>query len=332
MEKKIPMLEVINGGMMTTVQDLGRPGYGSKGIPPSGAFDAFSLKVGNLLLRNELGEAGLEVLGVGLQLKALSHMSIAVTGGDLCPKLNGEDIEMWRVIGLYEGDILTFSKVKNGCRAYVTVSGGIDVPLLLGSKSTFLRGGMGGYEGRIIKKGDVLKICRPETAPQKLEGRRATSGLVRHFGNNFNIRVVRGLEDFLFAEESVALFFSNRWKVTPLADRMGVRYEGAELNFKPRDELMDYEGGGDPSNILNECIPTGGIQIVSGREPIVLAVDGPPTGGYAKIGTVISCDLSLIAQSKPGDSTFFKEVKLDEAHRILREEQSLFQESSVIIN
>jgi len=330
LEKSIPMFEVINGGMMTTVQDLGRRGYGSKGIPPSGAFDAFSLKAGNLLLRNGLGEAGLEVLGIGLQLKAMSDMAIAITGGDLSPKLNGQDTEMWRVIRLSEGDLLTFSRVKSGCRAYVTVSGGIDVPPLLGSRSTFLRGSMGGYEGRMIKKGDILKIGHWDISPLQLEGRIAAPALVRDFGNTFHIRAVRGLEDFLFTEESVALFFSAPWKVTPLADRMGVRYEGAQLSFKPREEFMDHEGGGDPSNILNECIPTGGIQVVSGREPIVLAVDGPPTGGYVKIGTVISCDLSLVAQSKPGDMTFFKEVSLEEAHRILREEESVFQESSVI--
>jgi allophanate hydrolase subunit 2 len=191
---------------------------------------------------------------------------------------------------------------------------------------------MGGYEGRMINKGDVLKIGRSKVSPEQLEGRRAAPPLVRRFGNTFQIRAVRGLEDFLFTEESVALFFSARWKVTPLADRMGVRYEGADLSFRPREEFMNHEGGEDPSNILNECIPTGGIQIVSGREPIVLAVDGPPTGGYAKIGTVISCDLSLIAQSKPGDSTFFEEVTLDEAHRILREEQAMLQESSVMID
>jgi antagonist of KipI len=332
MEKGVLMFEVINGGMMTTVQDLGRPGYGSKGIPPSGAFDAFSLKVGNLLLKNNLGDAGLEVLGIGFQMKALSDMGIAITGGDLSPRLNGQDIEMWKVIRVSKGDILSFSRVKKGCRAYVTVLGGIDVPSLLGSRSTFLRGEMGGYEGRMLKKGDILKIGQSEISPSHLEGRRAAPKLVRHFGNTFQVKAVRGLEEFLFTNESVELFFSTRWKVTPLADRMGVRYEGPQLSFKPREEFMDLEGGEDPSNILNECIPTGGIQVVSGREPIVLAVDGPPTGGYVKIGTVISCDLSWIAQAKTGDSTFFKEVSLDEAHRILREEDSLFQEASVVID
>jgi len=326
------MFEVVNGGMMTTVQDLGRPGYGSKGIPPSGAFDAFSLKVGNLLLKNHLGDAGLEVLGIGLQLKALYDIGIAITGGDLCPRLNGRDVEMWKVIKVCTGDILTFSRVKSGCRAYVTVLGGIDVPSILGSRSTFIRGEMGGYEGRMLKKGDILKICQSEISISQLKGRKAAPNLVRQFGNTFQVRSVRGLEEFLFTNESVELFFSSQWKVTPLADRMGVRYEGPQLSFKPREEFMDIEGGEDPSNILNECIPTGGIQVVSGREPIVLAVDGPPTGGYVKIATVISCDLSWIAQSKTGDSTFFKEVSLDEAHQILREEDSIFQETSVMVD
>ena len=120
------MFEVINGGMMTTVQDLGRPGYGSKGIPPSGAFDAYSLKVGNLLLKNLLGDAGLEVLGIGFQMKALSDMGIAITGGDLSPRLNGQNIQMWKVIRVSKGDVLSFSRVKKGCRAYVTVIGGED--------------------------------------------------------------------------------------------------------------------------------------------------------------------------------------------------------------
>jgi len=315
---------------MTMVQDLGRPGYGSKGIPPSGAFDAFSLKVGNLLLKNPLGEAGLEVLGIGFQMKAITPMAIAITGGDLSPKLNGKDAPMWRSILVDDGDVLGFSKMKNGCRAYVTVSGGIDVPPLLGSKATFLRGGMGGYEGRMLRRDDILKVGPSGVARSQLEGRRAAPRLVRHFTDTFHIKAVRGLEDFLFTEESIELFLSACWKVTPLADRMGVRYEGPQLGFKSRDEFMNHEGGADPSNILNECIPTGGIQVVSGREPIVLAVDGPPTGGYVKIGTVISSDLSWIAQSKPGDSTFFEEVSLDEAHRIVGEERALFKEESVI--
>ena len=324
------MWHVINGGMMTTVQDLGRPGYASMGVPPSGAFDAFSLKAANLLLANPLGRAGLEVTIVGFKAEALSEMAIAVTGGDLSPTLNGQALEMWQAVRVSEGDILEFQRLRSGCRAYVAVSGGIEVPEVLGSQSTYLRGKMGGYEGRALMKGDLIRIGAKGAPPARLEGRKAAPRLRRNFGKAFHVRAVRGLEDFLFADESVDLFYSAEWKVTPLADRMGVRYEGPRLQFKPRDKMMDHEGGADPSNILCECIPTGGIQVVSGREPIVLAVDGPPTGGYVKIGTVISCDLSWIGQSKQGDATYFKEVSLEEAHRAVQEEEALFTEESII--
>ena len=324
------MWEIIECGLATTVQDLGRPGYFSMGIPPSGAFDAFSLKAGNLLLKNDLGEAGLEVLLPGLSMKALSEMAISITGGDLSPTVNDRAVEMWRVQQVFKGDILRFTKVKSGCRAYVTVSGGIDVPQVLGSKSTFLRGKMGGYKGRALKNGDLVEVGKGRTAPSQLKRRKAAPSMVRRFGKTFQIRVVRGLEDFLFTPESVKKFFSSEWRVSPKADRMGVRYRGPQLTFVPRDKGLDHEAGSDPSNIVDDCIPTGGIQIAGGREPIILAVEGPSTGGYAKIGTVISCDLSWIGQSKPGDITFFKEVGLEEAYHVLKEEEALLREGSVI--
>ncbi len=324
------MWEVIEGGLMTTVQDLGRPGYYAMGVSPSGAFDAFSLKVGNLLLKNELGEAGLEVLLPGLRMKALSEMAITITGGDLSPTLNGQPVQMWRVIGVHRGDVLHFSKWRTGCRAYITISGGIDVPLVFGSKSTLLQGKLGGYEGRSLKEGDLVKVGTKGASPSELEGRKAAPPLVRQFGKTFEIRVVRGLEDFLFTPESIEIFFSSEWKVSPKANRLGVRYRGPRLSFKPRSQAVDHEAGSDPSNILDDLIPTGGIQVPAGLEPTILCVDGPSTGGYAKIGTVISSGISWIGQSKPGDSTFFKEVSLDEAYRILKEEEGLFHEGMVI--
>ena len=325
------MWEVIEGGLLTTVQDLGRPGYYAMGVAPSGAFDAFSLKVGNLLLRNELGEAGLEVLLPGLRMKALSEMAIAITGGDLSPTLNGQPVQMWRVIGVHKGDVLHLSKLRTGCRAYITIAGGIDVPLVLGSKSTLLHAKLGGYEGRSLKKGDLLNLGSKGAPPSELEGRKAAPPLVRQFGKTFRINVVRGLEDFLFTSESIEIFFSSEWKVSPKANRLGVRYRGPGLSFKPRSRGVDHEAGSDPSNILDDLIPTGGIQVPAGLEPTILCVDGPSTGGYAKIGTVISSSISWIGQSKPGDSTFFKEVSLDEAYRILKEEEALFREDSIIL-
>jgi biotin-dependent carboxylase-like uncharacterized protein len=266
MRRKRQMWEVIEGGLLTTAQDLGRPGYYSMGVSPSGAFDAFSLKVGNLLLRNELGEAGLEVLLPGLRMKALSEMAIAITGGDLSPTLNGQPVQMWRVIGVHRGDVLHLSQLKTGCRAYIAISGGIDVPLVFGSKSTLLHGKLGGYEGRSLKKGDLVKVGSKGASPSELEGRKAAPPLVRQFGKTFRINVVRGLEDFLFTPESIEIFFSSEWKVSPKANRLGVRYRGPRLSFKPRSRGVDYEAGSDPSNILDDLIPTGGIQVPAGLE------------------------------------------------------------------
>jgi len=319
------MLEVIHGGVLTTVQDLGRRGYLHMGIPRSGAFDAFSLKVANHLVENDPSEAGLETMLPGLRLKALSETAVAITGADLGPQVNGKGIKMWSVVSLSPGDTLSFSKVNSGCRAYIAIAGGVEVPKVLGSKSTFVRGGFGGHEGRPLRRGDI--ICTGESCASisDMEGRSARPDVRRSFIAPIQLRVVRGLEHHLFESTSVDLFFSAEFKVTSQADRMGVRYHGPEVNFKPRDKATDYEAGADPSNILNECIPMGGIQVVSGKEPIILGVDGPSTGGYAKIGTVISPDLSLVAQSKPGDSTFFREISLGEAHRILLQEKDLLK-------
>lgn len=324
------MWEIVESGLMTTVQDLGRPEYFPIGIPLSGAFDAFSLKVGNLLLKNDLGEAGLEVLLPGIRMKALSQMAVAITGGDLSPTVNGLLVDMWRVIRVEKGDVLHLSRLKTGCRAYIAVAGGIDVPEVLGSKSTFLKAKLGGYQGRALRPGDVVKVGDHGISPSELEGRRAAPPLVRQFGHTYRIRVIRGLEDFLFTEESLKIWFTSEWRVSPRADRYGVRYRGPRLNFKPRSQMVDHESGADPSNILDDCIPLGGIQVLAGIEPVVLCVDGPNTGGYAKLGTVIRCDLSWIGQSKPGDVTFFKEVSLEEAHRFHKEEEALFHEDMVL--
>src|SRR5512136_102252 len=170
------MFEVIDPGIMTTVQDLGRPGYNSVGIPLSGAADPFSLKVGNLLVGNRTGEAGLEVLLYGLRLKALKRMIIAITGADLGAQINKEKVQMWRTLEVEKGDVISFPSVKTsslkGCRAYLTVAGGMDVPFILGSKSTCLPGNFGGFRGRAFRKGDKIEIGKKRASLRTLRGRR----------------------------------------------------------------------------------------------------------------------------------------------------------------
>lgn len=323
------MFKVLKGGIMATVQDLGRPGFTSQGVPICGAFDAFSLKAGNYLLKNHLGEAGIEVLFPGFHIQVLSEMTVAITGGDLSPEVNGSPVDMWRAIRLTRGDVLHFTGLKSGCRSYIAFSGGIALPEVLGSKSTFLRGKMGGVQGRMLKEGDILHLGYNGIPISQIEGRHAKPPLVRNFADTANIRVIKGLEDFLFTEESVELFFSAKWKVSTKADRMGVCLNGPQLAFKPRENARSKEGGSDPSHILTDCMPLGAIQVVSGREPIVMGVDGPASGGYAKIGTVLSCDLSLVAQLITGNITMFNEICLEEGIEILKAQTALFSEDNV---
>ena len=167
MERSVEAFEVLEPGILTTVQDLGRFGFSQVGVPPSGALDAFSLRVCNLLVGNEEGEAGLETAIMGLKLKALRETVISMTGGDLLPTVNGEYLRMWRSHLLIEGDILALKGVRQGCRAYLCLRGGVAVPKVMGSKSTFLSGKFGGFEGRALKKGDVLQVA---DLPTPLEG------------------------------------------------------------------------------------------------------------------------------------------------------------------
>jgi antagonist of KipI len=316
------MFEVIHPGVMTTVQDLGRPGYGSVGIPLSGAADPFSLKVGNLLVGNRQGEAGLEILLYGLQLAALKKMVVSVTGADLGPMLNKEKILMWSSNEIERGDVISFPFVKSsslkGCRAYLTVAGGVDVPVILGSKSTCLPGNFGGFNGRALKKGDRIAFGDSLSPLGELRDRRLSEMKKPHLGDPWEIRVILGPHDHLFTEDSIEIFFSQAWRVSYKASRFGVRYIGPKFNFKPRpSHQVKRDPKGDPSNIPSQGVPLGAIEIAGGEEPIAIGVDGPSSTGYAMIATIISADVWKIGQSKPDDLTFFKRVEIDEAYQIL---------------
>ncbi len=316
------MFEVIHSGIMTTVQDLGRPGYSSAGIPLSGAADPLSLKVGNLLVGNRSGEAGLEILLNGLQLAASKKMIIAVTGADLGPMLNKEKIPMWSSIEIENGDVLSFPFIKTsslkGCRAYLTVAGGVDVPVILGSKSTCLPGNFGGFNGRALKKGDRIEVGNSLLPFSELKNRRLSEMKRPHFDDPWEIRVILGPHDHLFTEESIEMFFSHAWRVSYKASRFGVRYIGAKFNFKPRPpHQVKRDPKGDPSNIPSQGVPVGAIEIAGGEEPIAIGVDGPSSTGYAMIATIISADVWKIGQSTPDDLTSFRRVGIDDAYQIL---------------
>lgn len=334
------MLEVIRPGLQTTVQDTGRPGYISRGISPAGAFDNFSFRIGNLLVGNRPGgpfliekescEAGLEITLLGPELKALGDCVIAITGADMSPVMNGRPISTWTSIRFKKGDTLSFGTTKRGARSYLCVAGGIDVNLFLGSRSTFVKGQLGGFKGRSLKFGDKLKVRDPVVPLESLEGRCFRQDLIPKFENRWALRVILGPQDYLFKEESVKLFLETEWKASNTMDRMGVRLIGPKLDFKPRPDYLVQISGADPSNIISDTIPCGGIQVPSGIEPIICSVEGPGMGGYAKIATVISVDLSLAAQVRPGDNVAFRTVTTEEALEALRRKEALISEANIV--
>ncbi len=332
--------EVIEGGLQTTVQDLGRPGYLKMGIPIAGAGDPFSLRIGNLLVNNgagkpflvgdDAGEAGLEVLLLGPTLKVLCSTVAAVTGADLSCRLNGKPFPMWTAVRVSQRDVISFGRPGTGAAAYLCVAGGIQAPLSLGSRATFIRGSIGGIEGRALTKGDILKTGVPKLPLAEIEGRTLVPNLIPQYTKKWNVRVVLGPQEYLFTEESIKLFLTYEWEFSATSDRMGCRFIGPKLNFKPRPKHLADQAGSDPSNIVDDTIPTGGIQVPGGLEPIVLGVEGPSLGGYAKIATVITSDMSRVGQMKPGDLARFQAVTVDEAANILRETEEIMGEHSII--
>ena len=332
-------LEVIKPGLLTTIQDIGRQGYISRGIAPAGAFDNFSFRIGNLLVGNQTGgpsiinrencEAGLEITLTGPELRALDDLVIAITGANIDQLVDGKSIPQWKSILLKKGNILSLGTIKHGVRSYLCVAGGIDVPLFLGSRSTFIKGQLGGLQGRSLKSGDILKVKDPIIPIESFEGRCISPELVPKFENKWVIRVMLGPQDHLFTEESLELFLKTQWKASHAMDRMGVRFIGPKLDFKSRPEYLKVFGT-DPSNIANDPYPIGGIIVPGGIEPIICAVEGPGSGGYAKIATVISVDLSLVAQIRPGDTVTFKAVTAKEALKALRQKEELIKEANII--
>jgi antagonist of KipI len=308
-ERDVEAFEVLEPGILTTVQDLGRFGLSQVGVPPSGALDLFSLRIGNLLVGNEEGEAGLETAIMGLKLKAMRAIVIAITGGDLFPTLNGESLEMWRSHLLVEGDILAFKGVRRGCRAYLCLRGGISVPKVMGSKSTFLSGKFGGFEGRALKKGDVLHVADFSTSLERI-GVCLPSDWIPAFAKEVTMRVVPGPQDHYFTTLGIQTFRSSFYQMTAKSDRMGIRLEGPRIERRP-----DIE-----ESIISESLIPGSIQVPGDGKPMII-LNELVTGGYTKIATIISTDLPRAGQVKPGDRVRFEPVSLEGAHRLLREEE-----------
>jgi antagonist of KipI len=302
---------VIKPGLFTTVQDLGRQGFQQFGVVVSGAMDPFSLRVANLLVGNDDTEAGLEVTLMGPELMAESDLVIAICGGHLSPTVDDVKVETWRSFVWRKGSVLRFGAAIEGCRTYIAFAGGIEVPVVMGSKSTYVRGEMGGFQGRALQRGDAISI--KSTSRTQIEGlwvnRRFSYADRPSYPSTRTFRVMRGIHLDRFSDDVYTEFFHNTYEVSQASDRMGYRLSGPPIQ---------HLHGAD---IISDAVPWGGIQVPSDGQPIILMADRQTTGGYTMIAVVIYADLPLLAQMKPGDRMRFQEVTVAEAHQIYKEQE-----------
>lgn len=303
-------IELLKPGLATTVQDAGRPGYYHLGIPLSGAMDQESYQQANWLVGNPDGAAVLECTLMAPELRFDADAVVAIAGAQTTPKLNGVEVPRNTSFAVKADDRLSFDFFKLGARVYIAVAGGIDVPMVLGSRSTYGLGAFGGLQGRKLQAGDVLPIGQPRTSP--VVGKTLPDALRVPLCKEVQLRVLPGLYFHRLQEESVHSFFADTWRVAPEADRIGYRYRGGTA-LKFHDRTPPFGAGSDPSNIVDAGYPYGSIQVPAGREPIILHRDAVSGGGYAMLGTVISADMDLIAQMQPNHSARFVQVDMTQA-------------------
>jgi biotin-dependent carboxylase-like uncharacterized protein len=297
-------IQVLRPGLLTTVQDRGRFGYQKFGVPVSGAMDEIALRVANLLVGNPQGAAALEVMALGPQLRFLADAVVALTGAEVEVDLDGRPVSWYKSFRIRARQVLDIRSCTHGLRAYLAVAGGIDVPVLLGSRSTCLVANFGGFRGRALATGDVLAVGPPSAPLLDLVEREVPDGWRPRHAAPVTLRVVMGPQDDAFTEEGRRTFLVSTYRVSPHADRMGYRLDGP---------VIAHKGSAD---ILSDWVPLGGVQVPGDGKPIILLADRQTTGGYPKIATVIKPDISLVAQRRPGDTLAFQAVSVVEAQAI----------------
>ncbi|MEL7567109.1 MAG: biotin-dependent carboxyltransferase family protein [Dehalobacterium sp.] len=299
---------VHNPGFLTTVQDLGRYGYQQYGMPVAGAMDGYALQAANIIVGNNRNEAGLEITFGSFSVEFEGKGLVSLAGADLNALLNDKEVKPWQSFEVLSGDRLKVTGNKDGCRAYLAVQGGIEVPIVMGSKSTYLRGKLGGFKGRKLSERDIIK-CGGNGSEGKMNCIRIPKEFVPDYKRR-NIRIIMGPQDDCFSREEQEKFLSATYQITNQYDRMGYRLEGP---------IIKHQKGPD---IISDGIASGAIQIPGNGQPIIMLADRQTTGGYTKIANVISVDLPLLAQLKPGDMVTFKRESLEEAQKLCYEQES----------
>lgn len=318
------MIEVLKPGLQTSVQDAGRPGHLGQGIPPAGPQDHYAFKAASVLVGNpappppltlgDPGLAGLEATIAGPTLRFESEAMVAVTGAEAKVRLDGEPVEQWRSFRVPAGGVLDMGQTMRGARTYLAVAGGIDVPVDLGSRSTYLVGARGGHEGRALRSGDQLALGAATVAVPE---RALAPELIPEYGRSpEDLRVVLGPQAFRFTDEGIETFFASEFRLKPQSSRMGFRFDGPPVALHPKPDYLIRDAGSGLADIVDDVSPLGAVQVPAGAEVIVLGIEVPSAGGYAKIATMISADLRRIGQLRPGQAARFRAVELEEAVRI----------------
>ncbi|HIU64552.1 MAG TPA: biotin-dependent carboxyltransferase family protein [Candidatus Avacidaminococcus intestinavium] len=311
-------IKVIKPGLLSSVQDLGRIGFQKYGINVAGAMDVVSLRLANILTGNQEGEAGLEITMTGPTLEFMSDTLIALTGADLSPVIDGMPVRMHRAVAVKAGSILKFGTCLKGCRTYLAVAGGFDVPAVMASKSTYLRGALGGFQGRALQKGDVLYSGTPSE-----RAKHCLLALLARGARSFRIadwflspphllepefhkplRVLPGLQQHAYKKAAIKAFFTESFNLTTSSDRLGFRLQGPAIALTA------------PLEMISEIATFGSVQVPPDGNPIVLMADHQSVAGYPKIAQVISADLPRLAQYRPGMQVRFSQIEIAAAEEL----------------
>lgn len=323
------MLTILKPGLFTSVQDLGRYGFQKYGVITSGAMDQIAHRIANILVGNSENAPTLEITMIGPKLKFNQDSLISICGGKADPKIDGVSIKCWRPVLVKQGSVLEFGPISIGCRAYLAIAGGFNIPIVLNSKSTYFRAKLGGFKGRALKAGDQIPFDTPSELSYRLIGNLTNtwtqkpyheanwlinSSIVPSYREHPSIRVIKGRQFDLFNQESQVSIFEKPFSISPQSDRMGYRLLGPRLSLTEQHEM------------ISEAVHFGTIQVPADGNPIILLADRQTTGGYPKIGQIAAVDLPLIAQAKPGTKVRFIEVTLAQAQRLFLQRERMISD------
>ena len=322
------MVKVIKKGLETSVQDYpGRIGTLNQGFPASGPMDSWSFRLANILVGNKTADAALECQFMGPTLKFTDDRTIAITGADMSPKIDGKSVPLWESIEVKANQILELEFATIGARSYIAFAGGINSEPWLGSRSTFHKAGVGGIDGKAIENNQIIPLGKNK----KIHPRKIKKSSIPDISKdkNWSIEVVLGPNDDWIDNKGHEIFFKSKWKLQAKSDRTGYRLDGPRLSVTDKATNKSLENGSEPSNIIDQGYPAGAINL-AGQTPIILVNDGPSMGGFINPYTVPSSAFWKLGQAKPGDTFNFIEVSVEKAQSLRAEQSLICSEESLL--